>query len=126
MTCRNLLLCLSLAVVATPAWAEWAKLSESPQATFYFENDTIGRNGNFRTVWALTDLKQRNKGGEMSRRVKYEFDCLAGRVRFLSGSSHAEPMGKGNTLYAKNDAENWDNVRVGSPVQQIFRFACAQ
>ncbi len=122
----RIILCLLLVLAAAPARADWVKLSESSGATFYFDRDSISKDRNFRRVWALTDLKQRNKGGEMSRRVQYEYDCMAGRVRFLSGSSHADPMGKGGTLYSKNDPDNWDNVRPNSPLEQIFRLACTR
>lgn len=122
----RIILCLLMALAAAPAWADWVKLSESSGATFYVDRDAISKDGNFRRVWALTDLKQRNKGGEMSRRVLYEYDCMAGRVRFLSGASHSDPMAKGSTLYSKNDPDNWDNVRPNSPVEQIFRLACTR
>ena len=48
-----LALCLSV-----PATAGWVKVGENDLGDFFIDPDTIRRQGNFRKVWALTDMKK--------------------------------------------------------------------
>ena len=63
----RIILCL-LALLAAPARAEWVAVSESNDLVAYIEPATIRKNGNFRKVWQVQDLKQRDEHGAMSRR----------------------------------------------------------
>ena len=79
-----------LILVATPAWAEWVKVSESDGLTGYVDPATIRKNGNLRRVWEIQDLKARGtKFGELSRRVLNEYDCKEERMRTLSATFHS-------------------------------------
>jgi hypothetical protein len=49
------LFALSLSASAT---AEWVKIGENDLGAFFIDPDTIRPQGNFRKVWALTDMKK--------------------------------------------------------------------
>ena len=89
----RLILYLFLALSAAPAWAAWVEVGgKIDEVIFYIDPATIRKDSNLRRVWAIEDLKQRHKDGEMSRRALYEYDCKEERVRILSGTEHSDPM----------------------------------
>jgi hypothetical protein len=49
------LLALSL---SAPTVAGWVKIGENDLGAFFIDPDTIRRQGNFRKVWAVTDMKK--------------------------------------------------------------------
>lgn len=88
-----------LAAMSTGAMVEWVKVGgDTDGTTSYIDPPTIRKDGNFRRLWALDDLKQRGKLGEMSRRVLNEYDGKEARIRFLSMNEHSGPMASGKTL----------------------------
>lgn len=52
------LILLLLALMASPAWADWVLLSESANFTLYYDPATIRVNGNMSRVWEVLDLKE--------------------------------------------------------------------
>lgn len=121
----RMLLCL-LALVAVPAWAEWEKVSESDDTTFYIDPATVRKSGNFRKVWRMQDRKQLDKRGVMSRRMLTEYDCKEARDRTLSHSAHSEPMGKGSVLVAGQGSATWDFVPPDTPAADTLKRVCAK
>jgi hypothetical protein len=95
---KKTILTLLLAAMSAGAMAEWVQYAETEQIVYYIDAATIRRDGNFRKVWLVQDLKQRQKYGAMSRRFLQEFDCKKERFRFLSISVHSGPMASGETL----------------------------
>ena len=94
----RIILYFLIAVVAAPAWAEWVAVSESNDLVAYIEPASIRKNGHFRKVWQVQDLKQRDEQGAMSRRLLIEYDCKDERFRVLATSTHSEPVAAGKTL----------------------------
>jgi len=124
----RIILCFLLALVAAPAWAEWVVVSESEDGglAFYIDPASIRKNGHFRKVWLITDLKQRGEGGEMSRRVLDEYDCKEERSRILSISGHSGPMAGGETLEMDDGAGKWYAIAPGSMAETVFKRVCAK
>ena len=94
----RIILYFLIAVVAAPAWAAWVAVSESNDLVAYIEPASIRKNGHFRKVWQVQDLKQRDEHGAMSRRLLIEYDCKDERFRVLATSTHSEPVAAGKTL----------------------------
>ena len=122
----QIVLCLLLALVAAPAWAAWVKVDETDTGSYYIDPTTVRKNGQFRKVWQVHDLKQRAKSGEMSQRVLWEFDCKEGRFRFLSFSTHFEPKATGRTLVSESDTDDWDAVSPNTAAETVLKFVCAK
>lgn len=120
----RLLLCLMLAVIAAPASAEWVKLRETDDAVFYIDPATIRKNGNFRRIWNLQDLKRRDPYGVMSRRMLYEYDCTNERSKVLSISSHYDRMGGGGTYASGSGPDEWDYIAPGTVLNTVLRIVC--
>ena len=118
------LVCLMM--LTGSAWAEWVRYAESEEATFYFDPATIRKEGNMRRVWAIQDLRKPDKGGEMSVRVRNEYDCKNERSRTLGLSTHSEPMAGGTVLVTAGEASPWREVPPNTPSEIMFKIVCAK
>lgn len=122
---RALLGAIFLAI-SLPAAAEWVKIGETKDATFYIDPDTVRKNGNMRRVWLANDLKKRDEDGEMSRRSFREYDCKEEKARILSLSTHSEPMVAGKTLFLDNSPSEWGFIPPNSTSANILKFVCSK
>ena len=121
----RIVLCFLLALVAAPTWAEWVKVAASDTSIIYIDPASIRKGGNFRKVWVIQDLNQRDKDGEMSRRSRTEFDCKEERSRPIAFSTHSESMAGGETLSSDDVTEAWSATPPGSVSARILKIVCA-
>ena len=117
---------VALIVLASSAQADWAKMGETDEGSFYIDPATVLRDGHLRQVWELTDLKQRDEGGELSRRIRVQYDCKRGRTQVLSISTHWEPMAAGATLLSVAREGLWKEVPPETAYAAAFKLLCAQ
>lgn len=122
----RLILTLLLTLAAAPAWADWVKVSETDEVTFYIDPATIRKDGNLRRVWEIQDLKKPDKEGVMSRRGLLEYDCKDERDRVLSFSAHSDPMAGGKLLFSLNEPGKWDYIPPETLRRTTMRIACAK
>lgn len=119
---RLLLVCLLL--VTNAARGEWVKVGESAGNNYYIDPTSIRKDEDLRKVWMIQDLKERDKAGEMSRRYREEYDCKGERKRFLSATSHSEPMAGGKTLLSSNEPSSWGDIRANTFGEDILKKVC--
>ena len=117
---------VALILLASSAQADWAKMGETDEGSFYIDTASVLRDGHVRQVWELTDLKQRDEGGEMSRRTRVQYDCKRGRTQVLSISTHWEPMAAGATLLSVAREGLWKEVPPETAYAAAFKLLCAQ
>lgn len=122
----RIILYFLIAVVAAPAWAEWVAVSESNDLVAYIEPSSIRKNGNFRKVWQVQDLKQRDEHGAMSRRLLVEYDCKDERFRVLATSTHPEPMAAGKALVLVDVPSTWAAFAPGTPAEDTLEIVCTR
>ena len=122
----RIILCFLLALVAAPAWAEWVKVAATDTSTFYIDPASIRKDGNLRKVWQINDLNQRHKDGEMSRRVRMEFDCKQERSRSIAISTHSDPMAGGVTLSSGDGSGEWSAIPPDSISGTVLKRVCAK
>jgi hypothetical protein len=122
----QIVLCLLLALVAAPAWAEWVEMDKNDEATFYIDPATIKKTGNFRKVRELQDLKKRQEDGDISRQALKEYDCKEKRSRLLSFSFHSEPMAGGKVLLSTTMNDRWRSIETESAVETLLKHVCAK
>ena len=116
----------TLILLGSSAQAGWAKMGETDEGSFYIDTASVLRDGHVRQVWELTDLKQRDEGGEMSRRTLVQYDCKRGRTQVLSISTHWEPMAAGATLLSVAREGLWKEVPPETAYAAAFKLLCAQ
>lgn len=125
MAAKRFFSCLLLAAMSTGAIAEWVQYLETEQIVYYIDAATIRRDGNFRKVWLVQDLKQRTKYGAMSRRFLEEFDCKKERFRLLSISVHSGPMASGETLGPTlSDQWQWEYIAPSTVTAETLKLVC--
>ena len=124
---RKKAIALSLMLLATSsAWADWEMISETHRANFYIDPTTIRKDGNFRKVWEVQNLKVRHKDGEKSWRTRNEYDCINERQRILSFSTHSGPVATGDVLQIGREPGSWSDVAPGTSGDTILRIVCGE
>ena len=123
---KKTILTLLLVAMSTGAMAEWVELGENDQGVYYIDPTTIRKDGNFRRVWTMDDLKQRGKSGEMSTRTLEEYDCKEELYRTLVISAHDKPMLSGSTLLSVNITTEWRFVPPDTPAEARRSIACGK
>jgi hypothetical protein len=123
---KKIIIACLLATSAASAFSEWTREGETNSANFYIDYETIRKDGSARKVWGVTDLKQRHKDGEMSRRAMYEYNCKNERFRLLALSKYSESMAGGETLFDGGaDPKGWVEIPPNSPSKRILKIVCA-
>jgi hypothetical protein len=124
---RNSLVMLFLAILITPAQAQWEKISENNDLINYIDKSTIKKDGNLRKIWRLTDLKKREITGEMSIRMMVEHDCKEDLFRYLFVSNHSDPMAGGRIInQVRKDEKEWSQVPPETLSATIHKIVCAK
>ena len=133
--CPSLLLILLILLVlgSRTLYAAWVALDAPYQSpglqTVYFEPETIHRDGNFVTLWQLTDYqwKQGNIVGSrriFSTKTQKQFDCPNHRLRLLSYFDYLGHMGTLRAAEGYVDRDVWIPVRRDSSDQALYDVAC--
>ena len=125
---KKSLLLLATVLICGSAWGEWVSLGKSSGGDeSYIDFATIRKDGNLRKVWKLTNSKQRDTDGVMSRLTKTEIDCKQERYKTLALSTHTEQMAGGTTI--KNlgeDPYGWSEIPPGSFIWAVMETVCAK
>lgn len=122
----RLLMLAALLLTTMPVAAQyWVMVGETESNTFYIDPGAILVNGHLRRVWLITDLKQRDPKGQMSRCSLHEYDCKEAHLRLLSLSAHSEPMGRGKALVSGGDPSPSDYIAPGTIAEDILIRVCA-
>ena len=129
---RRMLFVLAL-VLSPTAQAEWVKVAETGETTYYVDPATLRKHGDLRQVWEIQDYAVPRPGGSRSRHALFEFDCGAERWRVLAITDHAEPMAAGKVVGTWKGESAWNYVaaRTGTNIpasatnRTIFRYVCS-
>jgi len=119
-----LIVILLLLSFIAPAWAEWVRYGETDWVVVYYESTTIGKNGEFRRVWTILDLKKRRRRGGLSRRYLSNYDCKNNRKRVLSHITYSEHMAGGKVVSKREIPGGWFTIRPDSFSATMHRIAC--
>lgn len=135
--CTALLLILLTFLVldSRTLYAAWVALDKQYQSpglqTLYVEPDSIRRDGNFVTLWQMTDYqwKQGNIIGSrriFSTKTQKQFDCPNHRLRLLSYTDYLGHMGTLRPADGYVDQDVWMPVRPDSIDQALYDLACGK
>jgi hypothetical protein len=116
------LLALSFSASVT---AEWVKIGENEVGSFFIAPETIRSKGQFRQVWAVTNMKKLVVEGAKSYRVQWEYDCQEERSRVLYLSGHSRQLATGETLFSTTGPQTWEPTPPDTPDALIREIVCA-
>ena len=122
----RVILTLLLLLSVTPAWADWAKVSEEDGIAFFIDPSTVRKFGNLRRVGGLQDLTQNGFDGALSRRTLEEYDCVEMKTRIVSFSDHSGQMGSGEILRWFKQPVAWAYISPGTRAAAILAIVCAR
>jgi hypothetical protein len=114
--------------VTCSAWAEWILLGDNPQGDqYYLDDQSIRINGKLRFVWEHINLQARGKDGELSQRMRVEYDCAQERYRWTTFSRHSGPKVSGDILFSHtwDEPGRWREIPPRSVVEAKLKFVCA-
>jgi hypothetical protein len=118
-----------LIFISYSVYAEWVLVVESNdgEAKIYVDPATIRREGTLLKYWTLTDLKVRNKFGDMSRRTREEIDCKKERYKRTSLTAFRDSMLGGVITgnHTNPDAE-WIDIAPGTLDEAIMKYVCTK
>lgn len=110
--------------LASPSLAQWVDLGEDSSFRYAVDPASLRGDRTRRSVLALFNARTPGQRVQ-SMRVVLEADCLDARVRIVSRTLHASPMGVGSELSLPIAASSaWDYVRPGSANEVLRRWAC--
>ena len=91
--------------------------------TFYVDFERIRKHDGYVYYWVLTDFLKPDEDGVLSFKIYIQGDCKKLRLKFLSGSSHKEPMGGGTGKDEKPD-EEWHYPPPDTVSETILKTVC--
>jgi hypothetical protein len=106
--------------------AEWTQIASNDDVIFFIENSKIRKDGNFRKVWNLQNLKVRHKTGFLSLRTRDEFDCKGERHRFLTVGTYSDRFAGGEQIASINIVSDWVEVPPHSHSELVLKLVCAK
>ena len=125
---KKLILAL-LMFISCSLRAEWVLIGESTDgsATIYVDPATIRREGVLVKYWRLTDIRVRNKDGNMSWRTRDELDCKKERSRVTSMTTFSDSM-LGGSLNGNFNYPNdeWADIPPGTLDAVKMKYVCAK
>ena len=116
-----------------PLYAEWVEVGGKVEKgltvyTVYVDTDSIRRNGNIVTLWAMFNYMtiQSIVGGPwLSSKTRREYDCVKERVRLLGYMTFTGNMGSGETVYSNSDQSTWEPMAPDSIDLKLWEVACS-
>lgn len=134
-----------LMLSVTAAWAQSMKVDESQQQVvkvaenkfwnFYIDRATMGKEGRFRVVSEVYDMKEAPKQlfhpDMRSMRATIEYDCQRGFFRGRKMTAYSGQMVTGQIL--REEAEkpdpndkNWEDAMMSMPGAFVVKLVCSQ
>ena len=120
-------LLFSTVMFSSPSYAKWTEVSESEIGdTYYVDFERIRKHGGYVYWWDLIDYLKPTKSGMMSSKKYRQGDCKLFRFKYLSFSSHNEPMGRdiGDSFSPKNP--EWEYPHPNSMIEIILKSVCSR
>ena len=119
---------VGVVMFSSTSFAEWKKVSKNVDGTtFYVDFERIRKHDGYVYFWQLGDWLKPNEDGDLSTKIYIQGDCKKFRYKYLSGSSHKEPMGGGEIRLTSNTPDkNWRYPPPDSVAETILKSVCLE
>ncbi len=129
---RTLALTLLL-LLTTSASANLQKVTEVGGTTYYVDSSVSGGD-NLRRVAVVHDYATPEPDGVRSRRVVYDINCSAERLRSVSVNEYSTPMAQGTSTRSAERESDWlyvtpvtgSSLPARTPLRSIVKFVCSR
>ena len=112
---------LTLMLFVSNANAKWKFVGEGTGGPYYFDSDTITKEGDIKTVLMMTNY---NSGG--SAVSKMEFNCKEERYTGLNIKSYSE-ANLGGTLKGEEELKApYSAIPSNTVLETFFKFICVK
>lgn len=119
---------LLLLVTSANVLAEWTTIGESYGANYYYDTQSIARNGNKVKMWSLFDYKAVQTDLEfryLSIVQRYEYDCDNKTKNLLDVSLYAQNMGVGEVVTQESNMQgNATSIAPNTIQDKFWKKAC--
>jgi len=123
-TVYRLVFVLMSLLCASPARAEWLRVSKTEEMSIYIAPTAISRKGHYQRFWQLHDYRTPDENGDHSARVFTEYDCRKGRFRSLQWAFFRGPMGSREVTAWRSKPEDWMEVAPGTVGEAVGKLVC--
>jgi hypothetical protein len=109
---------------SSPSFADWKKVGENMNGTFYVDYERIRKRGDYVYYWELLDLPRPDTSGHLSYKLYAQGDCNMFRYKFIISMTYPAPMGEGNgqTQY---EPGKWEYPPPDSANEVNLKSVCA-
>jgi hypothetical protein len=126
-----------LLLVATLVSAASVKVTEFGDTVYYVEPESIARTNNYETIYraaVVHDYAKPEPSGVRSRKVWYEINCSAERLRSVSATEYSAPLAQGNSVNSWQRESEWlyiapvtgTNIPAKTPYRPIVKYVCSR
>jgi len=112
-------------VAAEPKPTIWSKMVVNSDRSFYIDQATIRKNGQFVQVWSLSSANKIDSRVPSIKILK-EFDCKGEKSRILSIISYSERMGLGESDSSHTADPNWALISFNTPDKLTQSLVCRE
>jgi hypothetical protein len=117
-----------------PVCAEWVDVAGKREKgltvyTVYVDTESIQRNGDIVTLWALFDYMtiQSIVGGPwLSSKTRREYDCVEERGRLVGYMTFTGNMGSGEAVYSNSSQGAWEPMACDNIDRKLWEVACSR
>jgi Surface-adhesin protein E len=117
-----------------PVYAEWVDVGGKVEKglnvyTVYVDTESIHRNGDIVTLWALFDYMtiQSIVGGPwLSSKTRRQYDCVQERVQLLGYMTFTGNMGSGEAVYSNSEQSTWEPMAPDGIDRELWEIACSR
>ena len=107
--------------------AEWTRLEESEDITFYVDHSSLLRLDGVVRLTTLNDFRKPRTTMRgwiyRSEKIQSEFDCQRERWRAIYATFHSGQMGSG-PVFADSYLRGWSTLESDPIIRNAWRFAC--
>lgn len=114
---------------STSSYAGWTKVTKSENGhTFYVDFDRIRKHDGYVYFWELINFSKPISGGKLSTKIYFQVDCKIFQYKWLSISTHTEPMGGGTGGLREPSAgqKGWKYASPNSSIEDTLKLVCSQ
>ncbi len=94
--------------------------------TYYVDFETIRKVDGHVYFWTLVDYLKPQKNGYLSVKLYRQGDCKLFRFKYLSFSTHKEPMGRGSSDVINPKNTEWAYPPPNSSIEIILKSVCSR